>query len=141
MENEERTNAKQAGADVQYKIRKDIIRLTKAGKTGKEIAKLLDVSEGHVSGVKKAYRQGGMQVLAPKRHGRKLGEKRTLSPQQEREICSCIIDKTPEQLSFKQCMWTRAAVRDLIQRKYKITMPCPPWAITCNAGVYPCSVP
>ncbi|MDR1002313.1 MAG: IS630 family transposase, partial [Oscillospiraceae bacterium] len=34
-----------------------------------------------------------------------------------------IIDKTPEQLKFKECMWSRANIRELILYKYKIDMP------------------
>lgn len=123
MDTEERTNAKHASAAVQYEIRKSIVRMTKAGKTGKEIAKLLDVSEGHVSGVRKAYKAGGIKAIQPKKHGRKTGEKRKLTPEQEREIQSIIVDKTPDQLRFKECMWTRSNIRDLIREKYRIDMP------------------
>ena len=123
MKNEERTNAKHASADTQYSIRKTIVRLLKTGKTGKEIAKLLDVSEGHVSGVKKAYKTGGIAAIKPKKHGRKVGEKRTLTPQQERAVQLVLVDKTPEQMRFKECMWTRSNIRDLIREMFKINMP------------------
>jgi hypothetical protein len=52
MENELKTNALKAGAEGQYQIRKNIIRLLKSGKSGRETAKLLDVSEWHVSNVR-----------------------------------------------------------------------------------------
>ena len=53
MENELKTNARKVGKEAQYEIRKTIIRMLKNGKKGKEIAKDLGVSEGHVSNIKK----------------------------------------------------------------------------------------
>lgn len=123
MNKELKTNAKHLSQDEQYQIRKSIVRLLKAGKTGKEIAELLDVSEGHVSGVKKAYNEGGIEAIKPKTRGRRVGDKRTLTPEQEKEIQRIIVDKTPEQLRFKECMWTRSNIRDLIKQKYRIEMP------------------
>lgn len=123
MEKELRTNAKHMSPEEQYQIRKSIVRLLKSGKTGKEIAKLLDVSEGHVSGVKKAYTAGGIAAVKPKKRGRRVGDKRSLAPDQEKEIQKIIVDKTPEQLKFKECMWTRSNIRDLIKQKYGIEMP------------------
>ncbi|MCI6561295.1 MAG: helix-turn-helix domain-containing protein [Ruminococcus sp.] len=64
----------------------------------KEIAKQLDVSEGHVSNVKKAYKANGIAGIKPRHQGRKTGEKRILSPQQEKEIMRIIVDKDPMQL-------------------------------------------
>jgi len=123
MEEELKTSAKRASPQEQYQIRKNIVRLLKTGKNGREIAKLLDVSEGHVSGVKKAYEAGGVVAIKPKRRGRRKGEKRTLTPEQEKEIQQIIIDRTPEQLRFKECMWTRKNICSLILAKYKIEMP------------------
>ena len=118
-----RTDAKHASPEVQYQLRKSIVRLSRTGKTGKEIAKLLDVSEGHVSGVLKAYKTGGNAAIALKKRGRRKGDKRILTPEQEREIRSIIIDQHPEQLKFKECMWTRNNIRDLIREKCKIELP------------------
>ncbi len=60
-ENKLKTNARSVGTETQYEIRKNRIRLLKSGKTGREIAKLLGVSEGHVSNTKKAYQENGME--------------------------------------------------------------------------------
>jgi len=122
MEKELRTNALQAGAKTQYEIRKSIIRHLKNGKSGRETAKLLDVSEGHVSNVKKAYEQSGIDGIKPGKRGRQKGDKRKLNPEQEWEIKKIIIDKCPDQLKLPGCMWTRENIRELIRQKYKINM-------------------
>lgn len=123
MDNELKTNALKATTEEQYQIRKTIVRLLKDGKSGREIAKLLDVSEGHVSNVKKAYEKDGIQGIKIKKRGRRKGAQRTLTPEQEREVRELLIDKSPEQLKIPGFMWTRGHVRELIRRRYKINMP------------------
>ncbi|MDR1627493.1 MAG: winged helix-turn-helix domain-containing protein, partial [Oscillospiraceae bacterium] len=82
-----------------------------------------DVSLRHVQSTKKQYAQGGIAAIKPKTRGRRKGAERTLTFEQEREIQRIIIDKTPEQLRFKECLWTRSNIRSLILEKYKIDMP------------------
>jgi transposase len=96
--------------------------MLKKGIKGKEIANQLGVSEGHVSNVKSAYEKEGINGIKPKAQGRKPGEKRILTPEQEKEIQKIIIDKDPMQLKFKECMWTRNNIAELIYQKYKIRM-------------------
>ena len=120
MEDELKTNALSMGSKGQHELRKTIIRMLKDGKRGKEIAKELDVSEGHVSNVKKLYEAGGAKALKPAKRGRPAGKNKILTPEQEREIQRIIVDKNPEQLRFKECMWTRNNIRQLIKDKYSI---------------------
>jgi transposase len=122
MENELRTNAKHASPEQQYQIRKSIVRLLQSGMTGSQIAKTLDVSVGLVSSVKKTYAEKGIAGIKAKKHGRKTGEKRKLTPEQECEIQKNIVDKCPEQLKLPGCMWTRENIREYIGRKYGIEL-------------------
>ena len=122
MENELKTNAVKLSPDEQYQIRKSIVRLSKKGKTNGEIAEILDVSERHVRSVKKKYSEGGLAALKPKKRGRSKGEKRLLTPEQEKEIQKTIVDKDPMQLKFKDCIWTRKNISELIFRKYGVKM-------------------
>lgn len=57
------------------KSEKTIVRMLKKGMKGNEIAKILDVSKGHVSNVKKAYAENGIKGIKPKHQGRCVGEK------------------------------------------------------------------
>ena len=120
MENELKANALSMGSKGQHELRKTIIRMLKDGKSGKQIAKDLGVSEGHVSNVKKLYATGGASALKPAKRGRPAGRNAILTQKQEREIQRIIVDKTPEQLRFKECMWTRNNIRQLIREKYDI---------------------
>lgn len=122
MENALKTNAVRLSPEEQYQIRKSIIRLSMKGKANEEIAEILDVSLRHVQNTKKMYTDGGIAAIKPKTRGRRTGEKRILTPEQEWEIKKTIIDKYPEQLKLPGCMWTRENIRDLIKQKYKINM-------------------
>jgi transposase len=123
MENELKTQAVRLSPEEQYQVRKSIIRLSKNGKKNNEIAEILDVSLRHVQNTKKIYADGGFVAIKPKTRGRRVGAKRTLTPEQEKEIQSIIVDKTPEQVKFKECMWSRKNISELIRRKYGIDMP------------------
>ena len=123
MGNELRTNAVRLSPQEQYQIRKQIIRLDQAGKKTMEIAEILDVSRRHVEGTKKAYKNHGSAGIRPKKRGRKQGEQRVLSLEQGKEIRGIIVDKHPEQMKLKGCMWTRKNIAELIERLYGITMP------------------
>jgi transposase len=87
------------------------------------LPKSLDVSERHVRNTKKLYADSGMDGIKLKQRGRRFGEKRALTPEQEREIREIIVDKTPEQMRFKECMWARNNIRALIKHQYQIDMP------------------
>jgi transposase len=52
-----------------------------------------------------------------------LGEQRNLTAEQEAEIKRLLIDKVPNQLKLSFALWTRDAVRQLIEQKYEISMP------------------
>lgn len=123
MEKELEINAKKLSPEEQYQIRKNIIRLMKLGKSNSEIAEILGVSERHVRATKKRYKENGMAGINLKTRGRRTGEHRTLTPEQEKEIRKIIIDKNPDQLRLPGCLWTRKNIQQLIKEKYKNNMP------------------
>lgn len=120
MEKELKIQAVKLGPKEQYLIRKNIVRLLKKGKTNSETAEILDVSERHVRSVKKIYSEQGLNGIKPKKRGREKGKNIILNPEQEKEIRSTIIEKTPEELGFNECMWTRNNISQLIKDKYGI---------------------
>ena len=89
----------------------------------KDIARFLGISEQHASTVWQKYLKGGKKAIVILAQGRRVGQNRTLTEEQEREVTRLIIDKTPDQLRFPFALWTRKAIQELIQRKYRITMP------------------
>ena len=122
MEPELKTNAKNLGQDEQYQLRKSIVRLHQQGKTPTEIVEILDVSRRHVYYTIKAYSEEGITGIKPKKRGRRKGENRVLTPEQEKDIRNTIIDKNPEQLKLKGCMWTRKSIAEYIERKHGVKL-------------------
>lgn len=60
--------------------------------------------------------------LIPKIKGRKKGDGKYLSDDQEAEIQKLIIDKTPDQMKMPFALWTRKAVQELIYSRYGIDL-------------------
>ncbi|OPY70460.1 MAG: hypothetical protein A4E62_01546 [Syntrophorhabdus sp. PtaU1.Bin002] len=100
-----------------------VVRLRKRGFSNKVVAEGVDISVYHASRIWQSYQKGGMKAIEPGRRGRRLTEKRTPTNDQEKEMQYILIDKTPDQLKFPFALWTRKAVRELIEKKYGIVMP------------------
>jgi transposase len=109
--------------DVQQALRDQVVHLRKKGKKNKDVAEYLGISPQHASTMWQSYVKGGKKALILKVRGRRHGEKRTLTEEQERHIQKLIVDKTPDQLKFLFALWTREAIRQLIKRQYGIDMP------------------
>ena len=120
MEKELRTNAVTLSPEAQYDLRRSMVRLSKRGKAPDEIAEILDVGRSTVYKTLKAYREEGIKGIRAKKRGRVKGENRVLTPEQEREVQQIIVEKNPEQMKLKCCLWTRRAIHDLIYQKYRI---------------------
>jgi transposase len=123
MGTEEKTDYRKSTPEVLYQMRKTVIALFKKQKSVEEIIEVTDFSERTVRETIRKYKSGGMAAIKPKKRGRKAGEKRTLTPNQEKEVVRIITDKNPDQLKMKCALWTRDAVRQLIKDKYGIDMP------------------
>lgn len=64
----------------------------------------------------------GDTVLMPKTKGRKKGDGKYLSDEQESEIIKFIIDKTPDQIKMPFALWSRAAVQELIYKMFSVEL-------------------
>ena len=82
-----------------------------------KIAELTGLSWGAVHTALKLYEAGGSAALKPKTRGRKSGMCRILTSEQELRIQQLICEKRPEQLKMDFALWTRGAVKELIQRE------------------------
>jgi transposase len=69
------------------------------------------------------YQIGGLAPLALRTRGPKVGVHRRLTARQEQAIQRAITDTTPDQLRLPFALWTRAAIAQLIQRRFEIMLP------------------
>jgi transposase len=119
----EKIDARTLNQEAQEALRKQIVRLRKAGRPHKEIADIVGVSESHCSRVWSRYQKEGAGSVAKGKRGRRHGEQRNLSVEQEATIKRLLIDKAPNQLKLSFALWNREAVRLLIQQQCGFLMP------------------
>ena len=119
----EKIDGRKLKKEVQEQIRYQAIRLRKAGKKYREIEEVLSVSRTTICTWYKNYERQGKKGIKTKKRGRKLGEFRTLSPDQEKQLRKLIQEKCPDQLKLPFALWTRIAVQQLIRQLWSIEMP------------------
>ncbi len=119
----EKIDTRRLSPETQYELRKQYIRLRKKGMSNKFAAETVGLSVSRASKIWQLYHRDGMEAIKPKPRGRRFGEKRQLSAQQEKELQILLVDKTPDQLKLGFALWTRDAVRLAIKQKYGFDLP------------------
>ena len=119
----EKIDGRTHSPETQYEIRKQIVRLRKQGFLSKDVAEIVGVSVGRASKIWQSYKKGGSKAIKLGRRGRRTGEKRTFTTEQERQVKRAMIDKTPDQMKLPFALWTRDAVKLLIKLRFGIEMP------------------
>lgn len=109
--------------EAQEDRRKMIVRLRKKGLTLSMIEDAVGLSHTAVCKTLRNLKQYGKKAIRGKVRGRKLGERRSLSVDQEERIRRLIIDRRPEQVKMDFALWTRVAVQRLILQECKVNMP------------------
>lgn len=123
MKSRKETDYRKVEPEAVYELKKVALRLRRKGKTVGEICAITGLADKTVRMAFASYDAGGIDAIKPKIRGRKVGEKRRLSPEQEKTIISTLVDHDPAQLQLKGCMWTRDSVKELIKMKFGIDMP------------------
>jgi transposase len=119
----EKRDARTLKIAAQQELRNQVVRMRKKGMKNPEVATLVGLSSTTTSGIWSKYKKGGMKAITIQKRGRRVGEKKHLSQEQEAKLIRRLIDTTPKQLKFKFALWTREAVKQLIKHDYDIDMP------------------
>jgi transposase len=109
--------------DVLEALRLRAVHARELGYAVVDIAAILGVREETVSRWCSRYDQGGQEALPGDRTGRPIGSGRRLTQEQEQSIQQAIETQTPQELEIASALWTRPAVRELIQRQVGIRLP------------------
>ena len=105
-----------------HERRKQVVRLHRKGYGVMGIVDLTGLSYPAVRVVLDQYEVGGVAAIKPGARGRKSGDGRSLSDEQEQSIQRIICDKRPEQLKMDFALWSRGAVTELIERECGIVL-------------------
>lgn len=121
--NMDKEDGRKLSRQAQHERRKLAVRLHRQGRSFKDVAAALSMSENTVRSAVKLAQAEGIKALAPKPTGRSVGDKRRLTAQQELHIQRQICKHRPEQLQLSFALWTRAAVTQLVEQEFGITLP------------------
>ena len=89
---------RKVGKEGLEEIRRQVVRLKKMGKTGKEIEELTRVRQNRASEIWTAYQQEGESSLERKKYGRKAGSHMVLTAEEQDNIRKAVEEKIPEDL-------------------------------------------
>jgi len=117
----EKTDGRKLNDSTRVFLKTRAKEMRKDGKSYREISEILGLHLNTVAHwlhpVKKT------QTSDFKKRGRKTGEQRTLTNEQETTIQRLIRDKMPDQMKLPFALWTRKAISDLISRLFGIKLP------------------
>lgn len=104
-------------------LRIQAVKLRLAGNTLKTISAATGLSSPTIIAAHKAWQNGGWNAVPIRERGRKTGEGRMLSAEQELEVYQTLVTSTPQAHQLPYLLWQLDAMRALIHQQYQITLP------------------
>ena len=133
---------RKTGREGLKEIRRQVVRLKKMGKTGKEIEEITGVRQNRASEIWTAYQREGESSLERKKYGRKPGTHMVLTPEEQEEIRTAVKEKRPEDFGITGKLWTLGRTREYIQKQFgkavnERTLPdyMKRWGMSCQRPV------
>jgi transposase len=106
--------------DAQEVLRRRVVAAVRDGMNQSEAARTFDVSRQSVNKWMARYHKGGLRLLKARKRGRKGGIQ--LAPIQAAQTVRMITDRCPDQLKMRFALWTRDAVRQLIEERFGVKL-------------------
>ena len=113
---------RKVGVDGLKQIRRQVVRLKKMGKSGKEIEEITGVRQNRISEIWTAYQRKGEKSLTREKGGRKPGEKMMLTEEEQKAIREVIINNRPEEYGLPGSLWTLKKICSYIKKEYGKTI-------------------
>ena len=132
-------NLRKVNREEAKQIRRQVVRLKKMGKSGKEIEEIVGVRQNRISEIWNAYKRGGEATFIRKKNGRKAGSGMALSEEEQQEIRRIVVESRPEEKGIPGALWTLNRVCGLVRKQYgkRISEGCASdymrrWGLTCQ---------
>ena len=110
---------RKVGREGLKEIRRQVVRLKKMGKTGKEIEELTGVRQNRASEIWTAYQREGEASLERKKYGRKPGSHMVLDEEEQADIRKAIEEKRPEDFGITGALWTLGRTKEYIKKRFE----------------------
>lgn len=100
-------------------VRYQVIFMLLSGESYEKISSYTGLSQATLLNYRKAYCEKGIPGLERKKQP---GRKRYLTPEQEQQVVSTIVNQTPKDVGFPAEMnWTAPLIRDWIERTFDVS--------------------
>lgn len=119
----ENKDGRKLNQETQEELRIRCVKLVLSGKKHQEVAEIMGFTRQVITRWYGIYKKGGMKALKKKTRGRRQGNQRRLTQVQEKRIKQLIKDKTPDQLKLSFALWTRQAVKEIVEQEFAINLP------------------
>ena len=119
MESKEYIDLRKLNRGELKQIRRQVVRLKKMGKTGKEIEELTGVRQNRASEIWTAYQPEGERSMESKKRGFRKGTHLLLAPEEQAEMRETIITRRPEEFGIPGSLWTLKKVCTYVRKRYR----------------------
>ena len=109
---------RKVGSEGLKEIRRQVVRLKKMGKKGKEIKELTGVRQNRASEIWTAYHRDSEIFLERKKYGRKAGSHVLLTAEEQDNIRKTVEEKIPEDFGITGKLWTLERTWQCIQKQF-----------------------
>lgn len=118
----EKTDFRSVDSSTRNAIRKRAIKMIATGMQKKKVAELFCVNQNTITNWVKSHKAVGLMGLIDNKRGVSSESKKLLSSKQESLVQKMILDTMPDQLKLPYSLWTRKAVKELVEREFGIKM-------------------
>jgi transposase len=119
----EKQDARKLSPEQQETLRLTAVRMVELeGYSQRETARAIGVTRPEVNKWCRKYHKGGWDALKAQKRGRRPGDQAALKPHQCATIVRLLTDNMPDQLKLPFVLWTRAAVRDLVEDRFGVCL-------------------
>lgn len=109
-------------SETRNEIRKRAIKQVLSGAKKKDVASSFGVDPNTITNWVKKYNSQGAKGLVDNKRGVNSEDKKLLNQSQEKAIQKMITDVMPDQLKLDYALWTRKAVKELVEREFKVVL-------------------